>query len=115
MNKNRLTGLRSLSIPVAALLLGTVGGCGISLEQDPATTVKIEIVGVDDDADRESIKEDLTELVDGSSHSMTSFSSGDNMTVSLSPVTDPDTFSKKIEFGTVTSVDDRTIKVEISK
>jgi hypothetical protein len=90
-------------------------GCNLSFEQDPATTVTVEITGVDNDSDRENIQETLKEMTDGSSHMMTSSSFGDTMTVSLSPVEDAEAFSKKINFGKVTEVDGRTIKVEFVK
>jgi hypothetical protein len=104
--------LPKTAILLAAAMLLTLAGCGdISLEQDPAKTVKVEISGISDEADREQVSEALGGMTDGSSHSMTSFSSGDTMTVNLSPVTDVKAFSEKVNFGEVTEVKDRTVKV----
>ena len=61
------------------------------------------------------MKETLKGMVDGSSHSMSTFSTGDDMTVTVSPVSDVDAFSKKIDFGKVTSVEDRTVSIDFGK
>lgn len=91
-------------------------GCGLSLEHDPAKSVTVEITGIDNEGDRESVSETLKEFVDGNSHMMSSFYNGQTMTmtITLSPVSDVDAFSKKIEFGEVTSVEGRTVKVTFS-
>ena len=102
-----------LSVLTAILL--TQGGCNISFDQDPAKTVTVEITGVNDDEDRDEIGETLTGMAEGSSHTMTSSWSGDKMTVKLSPVGDVKAFSRKINFGEVTEVDGRTIKVDFVK
>lgn len=96
---------------VAAVLLG-ITGCDISFEHDPAETVTVEISGIDSKRDRESVQETLQGMTDGSSHFITSTSSGGEMTVKLSPVRDVEAFSRKINFGEVTEVEGRTVKVE---
>jgi hypothetical protein len=75
----------------------------------------VEITGVDNEDDRDEIQETLKGMTDGSSHLMTSSSSGKKMTVRLSPVKDVQAFSRKINFGEVTQVDGRTVRVEFVK
>ena len=99
-------------LPILAAFLLTLSSCGISFEQDPAKTVTVEITGVNDSKDRDDIQETLKGMTEGSSHMMTTSSSGDKMTVKLSPVGDVEAFSQKINFGKVTEVDGRTVKVE---
>jgi hypothetical protein len=99
---------------VAAIVL-CLAGCGISFEHDPAKTVTVVITGISADADREEVGETLKGMTDGSSHLMTSSSSGTTMTVKLSPVSDVEAFSRKINFGEVTEVDERTVKVDFVK
>ena len=106
---------RCAALPVLAAVLLTQSGCNFSFEHDPAKTVTVEITGINDDDDRDEIGETLKGMTDGSSHLMTFFSSGDKMTVELSPVGDVKAFSRKINFGEVTEVDGRTIKVEFVK
>ncbi len=97
---------------VCLLSLATFIGC--SFEMDPATTVKLEITGISQADDREAVSDQLKNMTDGSSHMMTSTYSGDKLTVQLSPVSDVDAFSKKINFGTVTEIKDRTVKIVYS-
>jgi hypothetical protein len=95
-----------------AAVLPNLAGCNFSFEQDPATTVTVEISGISDEGDREQVEETLKGMTDGSSHSIASSWSGDKMTVNLSPVGDVQAFSRKINFGEVTEVDGRTVKVK---
>lgn len=83
----------------------------VGCSQDPATTVTLEISGISAEADREAVAETLKGMTDGSSHSMRSTYSGDQLTISVSPVGDVDAFAEKIDFGEVTSVNGRTIQV----
>jgi hypothetical protein len=85
------------------------------MNQDPAKTVTVEITGVPGDAERDEIKEALQGMTDESSHMMTYYSSGESMNVNISPVSDVDSFSRKINFGKVTEVGGRTVKVEFVK
>ena len=102
---------RCATMPVLVASLLTLSSCNISFEQDPAKTVTVEITGIHDDDDRDEIQETLKGMTEGSSHMMTTSSSGDKMTVKLSPVGEVKAFSRKINFGEVTEVDGRTIKV----
>lgn len=79
----------------------------------PEETVTLEISGVADVAQREEIEEQLKTLTDGSGHSMSTTATGDSMTVELAPVSDVEAFAGKIDFGEVTSVDGRTVKVAV--
>ena len=106
---------RYAALPILAAVLLTLSSCNISFEQDPAKTVTVEITGVNDDVDGDEIRETLKGMAEGSSHMMTSSSSGDKLTVKLSPVGDVEAFSQKINFGKVTEVDGRTIKVDFVK
>jgi hypothetical protein len=102
-------------LPILAAGLLMLSSCNFSFEVDPATTVKVEIIGVNDEEDRDDIREKLTGMTDGSSHMMTSSASGDKMTIELSPVEDIAAFSRKINFGEVIEVDGRTVKVSFVK
>ena len=100
---------------IIAILLAfafVLKGCGINIEHDPAKTVTVEISQISLETDRERVKEILKGMTDGSNHLLTSTWSGDKMTVKLSPVTNVKAFSRKINFGTVTEVNQRTVKVE---
>ena len=107
--------LRGTMLPILAVGLLMLSSCSFSFEVDPATTVMVEITGVNDEEDRDDIRETLIGMTDGSSHMMTSSASGEKMTVELSPVEDIDAFSRKINFGEVIEVDGRTVKVEFVK
>lgn len=98
--------LKLLSPLIAVVLLG---GCSYGPEQ----TVTIEITGELDDAEQEQIIEKLKTMTDGSSHSMSSFSSGNSTTIELAPVGDVQAFADKIDFGEVTAVEGRTVKVSV--
>lgn len=102
------------SVVVAAVMALTLAttGCSISLEHDPDKSVTVEITGIPDDATNDALPEKLTDMIDGGSSMMTSFSSGtSSLSVTLSPVADADAFAKKIDFGKVTEVKDNTINV----
>lgn len=114
--KNK-TALRCVN-PVSILLLFGIllsAGCSFSFEQDPEETVTVEVSGVTNDDDRDEVSETLKGMTDGSSHILHSSWSGNTVTYSLSPVKDVDAFSKKINFGKVTEVKDRTVKVDFVK
>lgn len=97
---------RYLGLLLVGILLSSAG-----CSQDPATTVTIELTGISDDADRDTVQETLKEMTDGNSHSMRTFSTGNSLTVHLSPVSDVDAFVNAIDFGEVTDVNGRTVKV----
>jgi isopentenyl phosphate kinase len=108
------TARRLQAIVLVAVAAIVLGGCG-AFGHEPAKKVTIEINEISAEADRDEVKETLKGMTDGSSHLMTSFSTGDQMTVELSPVSDVDAFSRKINFGEVTEVKDRTVKVTFVK
>ena len=114
------SGIKSMSYSrLAAAAIVVVGAfwglaCGgVSMQSNPATTVTLEITGSLDEDDREDLQEKLKEMTDGNSHSMSTFSSGDKMTINLSPVSDVEAFVQKLDFGEVTEVDGRTIKISL--
>lgn len=76
-------------------------------------SVTLEISGLQGQKQRESVREQLAEMTDGAGHSLRSSSSGDEMTITVSPVSDVDVFIEKIDFGVVTEVDGRQITVEM--
>ena len=84
---------------------------GVSMQQNPASTVTVEITGISSEVDRDAVKEKLKGMTDGSSHSITTMWSGGKMTVTLSPVTDVKKFAAGLDFGEVTEVDGRTVNV----
>ena len=106
---------RRVALSALTAVLLTQSSCSFNFEHDPAETVTVEITGVNDEDDRDEIRETLKGMTDGSSHLMTSSSSGKKMTVRLSPVKDVQAFSRKINFGEVTQVDGRTVRVEFVK
>ncbi|OUT55987.1 hypothetical protein SV7mr_23790 [Stieleria bergensis] len=98
-------------VAALAMALG-ITGCSISLDHDPEKSVTVEITEIPDQATNDELPEKLTEMVEGGSSMMTSFSSGtSSLTVTLSPVPDANEFAKKIDFGEVNEVKDKTIKV----
>jgi len=80
----------------------------------PGNTVTLKITGVEDDATEDAITDKLQTMTDGN-HSMSWFKMGGVLTVELSPVKDVEAFVRRIDFGTVTKVEERTISVEVSK
>jgi hypothetical protein len=99
---------------VAVMLLG-LAGCNLSFEHDPEKTVTVEISGISEDSDRDRVEENLTNITQGAMHTMTASYSGGEMTVQVSPVTDVEKFVQGINFGKVTEVKDRTIRVQFIK
>lgn len=90
-------------------------GCQCNLQlpsYGPEQTVTIKVTGVQGEAQKEKILEELKGLTDTGAHTMTSYMTGGELTVQLAPVADPEAFSKKITFGSVTAVEDRTVKVK---
>ena len=99
-------------LAVATFSICSIPGCGLSFEHDEATSVKLIVSGIEGEDARQMVKETLEEMTDRSGHMMTTRIVGDTMTTTLSPVSDVDAFVKKIDFGTVTDVDGRKIKVD---
>lgn len=97
---------------VIALTMTGLVGCNISFEHDPSTSVTLTISGIETEEARQKVKGTLEGMTDHSGYMMSTSIRGDKMTATLSPVTDVDSFVKKISFGKVTNVDDRNIKVD---
>jgi preprotein translocase subunit SecF len=106
--------ITTIGIVTLAALALLVTGCGLSFEHDPEKTVTVEISGITEEADREQVQEMLKGLTDGSSSVISTMSSGDQMTVTLSPVSDAEALSRKITFGTVTGVEERTVRIDFA-
>lgn len=98
----------AMTAALACFLLSSPG-CNYG----PDETVTIEISGVASDQAYADINEQLKKLTDSSSHKIISRRAGLNMSVELAPVSDPEAFAKKIEFGRVTAVEGRTIRVVV--
>jgi len=88
------------------------------LQHDPAKAVSIEVSGVTSPTEGERVKQSIDRAqkeskkwTDGSSNVMTWSEGGQQMKVEVRPVSDVDAFVKQIDFGEVTQVDGRTIKV----
>jgi hypothetical protein len=94
---------------LALCALVPAGGCNYG----PDETVTIEISGVASEQAYQDINERLKKMTDSSSHKIISRRAGLNMSVELAPVADPEAFAKKIDFGKVTAVEGRTIKVVV--
>lgn len=110
-----MTSPQRCLIPAFGLLAFSifgVAGCDLSLNHDPATSVTIVVSGIDSDESRQAVKSTLEDMTDGSGHMMSTKVIGSTMTTTLSPVTDVDSFVKKINFGTVKHVDGRNIEVD---
>jgi len=102
--------IRAFVFALTASLLSGLYGCDIG--RNPEKTVTVEIIGIRIEADRKRVLETLKSMTEGSGRYITSTASGNNMTVQLSPVSDVETFSKRINFGRVTEVQGRTVKVD---
>ena len=104
--------MRNLVLPV---LLIALSGCGNPLEFDPATTVILKITGVEDEAEKERIKEKAKELVlERAAWQKNSMSQhAETLMIKLSPVKDVQGFADRITFGKVTAVDGNTIHVKV--
>ena len=75
-------------------------------------SVTVHVAGVGDEFTREAVEDKLIALIDrGNSSSTASSSSGDRMTIILTPVKDPRMFASRIDFAKVKSVDDRLITI----
>jgi len=76
--------------------------------------ITINIQGIPDERSRKYILERLPALI-GTRYLMSSRVSGDVTVVVLAPVNNPEAFARKIDFGTVSSVKGRIIKVTAKK
>ena len=112
MKKHSLISFRYVLVLLLAVMPLGLTGRNLSFEHDPAESVTVEISGISEESDRERVQENLTDITQGSMHMITSTSSGSQMTVQVSPVTDVKKFVQGIKFGKVTEMQDRTIKVQ---
>jgi hypothetical protein len=97
-------------------LLVLLSGCGNPFKFDPATTVILKITGVERD-EQEDIEEEVKELVqERANWHMTQVSQyGETLTIKATPVEDVQGFADRIDFGEVTSVEDRIIHVAVAE
>jgi hypothetical protein len=108
-------------IIIAVLLFFGLHGCSrdqpAPAKAGPDTTVTVEIVANISDDQRDQIREKLEGMLDAprSSVSLRHRLEGNKLTFELSPVSDVQAFAKKIDFGKVTEVKDRRVKVELEK
>ena len=96
---------------LVSLTLVGLAGCDLSFNRDPATSVTVVVSGIESEESRQAVKSTLEDMTDGSGHMMSTSIRGSTMTTTVSPVSDVDSFLKKIDFGTVTNVDGRNIDV----
>ena len=97
------------------ILLIVLSGCGNPLEFDSETTVILKITGLEDEAQKELIKEKTQELVaeKASWYSCQISEHAETTMIKLSPVEDVQGYADRIKFGKVTSVDGNTIHVTV--
>ena len=110
----RTAGSRALVLFLAMAAIGA-SGCSISFSHDPEKTVVVDISDIERESDRDAVMEKLGTMVDGNSRVMTTTYAFGSLEVKLSPVSDVDKFVKGIDFGEVTSVEGRTIKVKFKQ
>jgi hypothetical protein len=82
---------------------------------DPDKTVRLEIIGVTDDAAEDAIKQKLQNMTDGSGYVLTCSRIRTTLTANLAPVSDVQAFIRKIEFGTITNIRGRRIVVQVAQ
>lgn len=92
-----------------------LGGALVRQKYGPEETVKLEIIGVTNDAAKQQITKQLQKMADSRNNRISYRQVGDTLIVELSPVKDVERFTKKIRFGTVTSVEARQVTVEIRR
>lgn len=97
---------------LVSLTLVGLAGCDLSINHEPATSVTVVVSGIESEDSRQAVKSTLEDMTDGSGHMMSTSVSGSTMTTTVSPVSDVDSFVKKINFGTVTNVNGRNIDVK---
>jgi len=106
--------IRKLSCILIILAILLLPGCN-PFKHDPEETVTIEISSISKSTEREEVLEILRGMTDTAGHRMSIRSDGDKMTIILSPVSDVQAFARRINFGHVVKIDDRTVKIEYVK
>lgn len=96
---------------IVLLIFPLLMGCN-PFSHDPEQTVIIEVSSITRNSDRQEVLELLKGMTDNASHSMHIESDRDSMRITLSPVSDVQAFARRIKFGHVTKVKNRTITVE---
>jgi hypothetical protein len=106
-------------ITIAVVVLLGLHGCRpdqpVPAKVGPETTITVEVSGAINDGTRDEILRKLKDMLETprSGEVFGHKQRGTNLTVELSPVSDVQAFSKRIDFGKVTEVKDRTVKVEV--
>jgi hypothetical protein len=87
------------------------------VEFDPNRSVTVVIAGLASDAEQHEVIEILETMYDKNGGYKRYKARFDNklLTIQMAPVADVDAFSRRINFGTVTEVTGRTIKVTYVK
>jgi hypothetical protein len=82
----------------------------LPVNYDPTKTVFLHVSGVDNEYIREAVWDRALELAGkGSTHTCKCQNAGNRMTILVTPVSDPQTAAKAIDFGVVESIDGRVI------
>lgn len=89
-------------------------GCN-PFEHEPELTVHIEISSITEQSERDEVREILKGMTDGSGHVMTTRRDGEILLIKLSPVHDVQSFARGINFGHVTEITGRTVRIEYIK
>jgi hypothetical protein len=84
---------------------------------DAAKTVTVEVSNLENDKESDEVLETLKTMYDkDAKYKRTNVRfDGKKLTVDMAPVTDVEAFSRRINFGTVTQVSGRTVKVAYLK
>lgn len=106
-----------LNVAQVLILVVVAATAGCDLSHDPARTVTLEIEGSPSETDKDLIEEKVKSLIDEGSYvtKISSFETNSKWTVNVSPVSDVETFASQIDFGEVTDINGRTIKIIYSK
>ena len=97
-------------VSLCCLFLCSLAGC---IEIDPGKSVTVIVTDLENKTEQEEVIKILETMYDKDARSKrykSVFDAG-RLTVQMQPVTDVDAFSRRINFGTVTEVSGRTIKV----
>ncbi|MEW4452489.1 hypothetical protein AB1L30_07435 [Bremerella sp. JC817] len=101
---------RQIYLGMLVLLLLPMIGCGGCSQEKQIVLV---ISGTETSEQRKAIQENTSAWLDGSQSYFTlGYESGGVYTLKISPVEDVQAAAEKIDFGTVTKIEDRTIYVE---
>jgi hypothetical protein len=109
----KILNQRSVSV-LYLMLVCALAGC---VRFDPDETVLIEVTGVIEEADRAEVLEVLETMYDkdAGAKRLQSRYNDRLLSVKMYPVSDVEAFSRRINFGTVTDVSGRTVKVQYAR